>query len=264
MFSLRSNLRLPFLYYNVVFPEEVDAERVNESFRETAQSTMAKYTVCSDAVSRNTREHSFFLFQSHGDLKSSLEQSCSKDEKQDISVIYSLLSKSAVKKQLKPSQRKCLRVLLHSFILYNAGRLSDRYAKVVEHLRASVEYKHLGTMKVIGEAQQSLLEKAIAKNNSNLEQPQDFTANLANPEEHGMVTQCKSGGDFHGSPDSVLPNNKRQKLVEPTAGGTRDPDCSSSDATVSEQFPVHPQEVMSPISEIEAADILSEIRTKHL
>ena len=188
MFSLPSSLRLPFLYYNVVFPEEVDAEKVNESFREATQSTMAKYTVFSDAVSRNTKEHSFFLFLSHGDLKSSLEQSCAKDDKQDNSMVYSLLSNSLTRNRLKPSQRKCLRVLLHSFILYNAGRLSDRYAKVVDHLRASVEYKHLGNnMRAVGQAQRSLLDKAIAKNNSNLQQPQD-SPGVANPEEHGSPT----------------------------------------------------------------------------
>ena len=283
MFSLPSNLRLPFLYYNVVFPEEVDAEKVNQSFREAAQSTMANYTVCSDAVSRNTQEHSFFLFLSHGDLKSSLEQSCPKDDKQDISMVYSLLSKSVIRNRLKPSQRKCLRVLLHSFILYNAGRLSDRYAKVVDHLHASVEYKHLGnSMKVVGQAQRSLLENAIAKNNSNLQQPQDSTANLANAQEHGSPssrdghfkdhvchgwrlippTVRKNGYNYTSTPDSVLSNGKRQKLVEPTMEGTQDPDSS---ATVSEQFSGDTQEVMSAMAmpDIEAAIILSEIRTKN-
>ncbi|WPT11018.1 hypothetical protein PSENEW3n2_00002190 [Picochlorum sp. SENEW3] len=118
----------------------------------------------------------------------------------------------------------------------------------------------------------------FVKRSSKRQRPLDLVDGKKEPRHASCLVRSIGGGDgdgdtsaagqgnnhVHGSPDSVLPNNKRQKLVEPTAGGTRDPDCSSSDATVSEQFPGHPQEVMSPISEIEAANILSEIRTKHL
>ncbi|KAI8106802.1 hypothetical protein M9434_001456 [Picochlorum sp. BPE23] len=262
MFGLPQRARLPFLHQKIMFPEDVDVKTVTSCYKSALSEDLWSHLVCPEASKGASHEHSFFVFV-HTDLESSLTQSLPNDT-QHISQVYSELSKSTCTK-MTATQRKCARVLLYSFILFNADAraLGDDFLAVVDALRDSLgDYK--GKRNGLGHAQRCIMEKAIAKYRSNLRQPRDLTANLANPEEHGMVTQCKSGGDFHGSPDSVLPNNKRQKLVEPTAGGTRDPDCSSSDATVSEQFPGHPQEVMSPISEIEAADILSEIRTKHL
>lgn len=271
MFCLPQDVPLPLRHYKIAFPVKVDVKAVISSFKMAIGEDIGNHTICPEAASGNRKEHMFFVFMS-SNLKSSLKETYQNDEqtKQHLSVVYEasqpIINTSS---DITPSQRLCALVLLYSFIMFTANARALRTRGTCSGPLKDIDIALKKDCKrsksqILREAQRSLLKKAYAAYQSNLQQPQDSTATgVANPQEHAC-TQCKSSGNFHGSPDSVLPNGKRQRLVEPTVGGTRAPDRSSSDATVSEQFPGHPQEVVSPISEIEAANILSEIGTKHL
>ncbi|WPT15139.1 hypothetical protein PSENEW3_00003080 [Picochlorum sp. SENEW3] len=244
VFCLPNDVPLPLSHYRIVFPVAVDVKTVNSAFRIALGKDMANHTVCPEAANGSTKEHSFFVYVS-SNLKDSLGESCIRDEqtKENLLVVYNASQpENTTCSDMTLYQRLCALVLLYSFILFKADA---RALRIQQGTFFSMRLKDINkTLKknckrtasqIVRKAQRSLLGKAYATYQLNLEQPKD-SIDVAIPREDASPSSSKGtkrpidledNGLQH---DDVSPRSLvRQKMVPGGDGSGDTPEQNASD-----------------------------------
>eukprot|EP00889_Picochlorum_renovo_P002028 jgi/Picre1/29058/NNA_004452.t1 len=198
MFCLPNDVPLPLSHYTIGFPVAVDVKTVNSAFRIALGKDMANHTVCPEAANGIRDEYSFFVYES-SNLKASLGESYIRDEKtkENLLMVYNASQpENNTGGDMALPQRLCALVLLYSFILFKADARAlgfrPTFSWRLEDINKSLKKNCQRTAsQIIRKAQRSLLEKAYATYQLNLEQPKDST-DVAIPREDAISSSSKS------------------------------------------------------------------------
>ncbi|KAI8105261.1 hypothetical protein M9435_000429 [Picochlorum sp. BPE23] len=198
MFCLPNDVPLPLSYYTIGFPVAVDVKTVNSAFRIALGKDMAHHTVCPEAANGIRDEYSFFVYVS-SNLKASLGESYIRDEKtkENLLMVYNASQpENNTGGDMALPQRLCALVLLYSFILFKADARAlgfrPTFSWRLEDINKSLKKNCKRTAsQIVRKAQRSLLEKAYATYQLNLEQPKDST-DVVIPREHAISSSSKS------------------------------------------------------------------------